>query len=59
MIGAGNLAGQPALSVLNGFGEQGLPTAFQLTGRAFRDETLIALGTAYQARTARFIPGVI
>ena len=51
VIGAGNLAGQPALSVLNGFGENGLPTAFQFTGRAFSDETLVALGMAYQART--------
>jgi aspartyl-tRNA(Asn)/glutamyl-tRNA(Gln) amidotransferase subunit A len=51
VIPAGNLAGQPALSVPNGFGENGLPTAFQFTGRALSDETLIALGTAYQART--------
>ncbi len=51
VIAAGNLAGQPALSVLNGFGENALPTALQFTGRAFSDETLVALGTAYQART--------
>ena len=47
----GNLVGQPALVVPNGFGENGLPTAFQFTGRAFSDETLVALGTAVQART--------
>jgi aspartyl-tRNA(Asn)/glutamyl-tRNA(Gln) amidotransferase subunit A len=51
VIPAGNLVGQPALVVPNGFGESGLPTAFQLTGRAFSDETLVALGTAVQART--------
>ena len=51
VIPAGNLAGQPALSVPNGFGEKGLPTAFQFTGRAFSDETLVALGAAYQSRT--------
>jgi aspartyl-tRNA(Asn)/glutamyl-tRNA(Gln) amidotransferase subunit A len=51
VIPAGNLTGQPALSVPNGFGENGLPTAFQFTGRAFSDETLVALGAAYQART--------
>ncbi|MFI5121072.1 MAG: amidase [Thermoanaerobaculia bacterium] len=51
VIPAGNLVGQPALSVPNGFGENGLPTAFQFTGRAFSDETLVALGTAYQSRT--------
>jgi aspartyl-tRNA(Asn)/glutamyl-tRNA(Gln) amidotransferase subunit A len=52
VIPAGNLVGQPALAVPNGFGENGLPTAFQLTGRAFSDETLVALGTAVQERTA-------
>jgi len=51
VIPAGNLAGQPALSVPNGFGENGLPTAFQLTGRAFSDEKLVAIGTAVQERT--------
>jgi aspartyl-tRNA(Asn)/glutamyl-tRNA(Gln) amidotransferase subunit A len=51
VIPAGNLAGQPALSVPNGFGENGLPTAFQFTGRAFSDETLVAVATAYQSRT--------
>ncbi len=51
VIGAGNLVGQPALVVPNGFGENGLPTAFQFTGRAFSDERLVALGTAVQART--------
>ncbi len=51
VIPAGNLVGQPALSIPNGFGENGLPTAFQLTGRAFSDETLVALGKDVQART--------
>lgn len=51
VIGAGNLAGQPALALPNGFGENGLPTAFQFTGRAFSDEALVSLGMAVQART--------
>lgn len=51
VIGAGNLAGQPALVVPNGFGENGLPTAFQFTGRAFSDERLVSLGAAVQERT--------
>ena len=51
VIGAGNLAGQPALVVPNGFGENGLPTAFQFTGRAFSDERLVSLGVAVQERT--------
>ena len=37
--------------VPNGFGEHGLPTSIPFTGRAFSDETLVALGTAVQART--------
>ena len=41
----------PALVVPNGFGENGLPTAFQFTGRAFSDERLVFLGTEVQART--------
>lgn len=51
VIGAGNLVGQPALVVPNGFGENGLPTAFQFTGRAFSDERLVSLGAAVQERT--------
>jgi len=51
VIPAGNLAGQPALSLLNGFGAEGLPTGFQLTGRAFGDETLVAIAAEYQRRT--------
>jgi aspartyl-tRNA(Asn)/glutamyl-tRNA(Gln) amidotransferase subunit A len=51
VIPAGNLAGQPALVVPNGFGENALPTAFQFTGRAFSDERLVSLGVAVQERT--------
>jgi len=51
VIPAGNLAGQPAISVVNGFGQEGLPTGIQLQGRAFADETLVAIATEYQRRT--------
>jgi aspartyl-tRNA(Asn)/glutamyl-tRNA(Gln) amidotransferase subunit A len=51
VIPAGNLAGQPALSVPDGFGENGLPTGILFTGRAFADETLVAIATEYQRRT--------
>ena len=51
VIPAGNLAGQPAITVPSGFGQNGLPTAILFTGRAFSDETLVAIATAYQRRT--------
>jgi len=51
VIPAGNLAGQPAISVLSGFGQNGLPTGIQFQGRAFADETLVALAAEYQRRT--------
>ena len=49
--GAANLAGVPGLFLPNGAGEAGLPTSLQLTGRALREETLLAIGARYQALT--------
>lgn len=49
VIPAGNLAGQPALSVPNGFGAKNLPTGIQFTGRVGSEATLIALAHAYQS----------
>lgn len=51
LIPAGNLVGQPALSVPNGFGDNGLPTGIQFTGRAGSEARLIALAHAYQVAT--------
>jgi aspartyl-tRNA(Asn)/glutamyl-tRNA(Gln) amidotransferase subunit A len=48
VIPAGNLVGQPALSVLNGFGRDNLPTGIQFTGRIWSEAKLLALGMAYQ-----------
>jgi aspartyl-tRNA(Asn)/glutamyl-tRNA(Gln) amidotransferase subunit A len=50
-IPAGNLAGLPALAVPMGFGRDRLPTSLQLLGRAFSEETLLAIATAYQEMT--------
>lgn len=60
-IPAGNLAGLPALAVPMGFGRDGLPVSLQLLGRAFSEETLVAIASAYQEMTdwhRRRPPGV-
>jgi Asp-tRNA(Asn)/Glu-tRNA(Gln) amidotransferase A subunit family amidase len=49
--GAGNATGIPAISVPNGFGEGGLPTALQFVGRAFEENRLIAIANVYQSKT--------
>jgi aspartyl-tRNA(Asn)/glutamyl-tRNA(Gln) amidotransferase subunit A len=51
VIPAGNIAGQPALSVPNGFGDHNLPTGIQFTGRAFGEESLVAIAALYQNAT--------
>ena len=45
-----NYLGLPALSVPAGFGQHGMPIGLQLIGRPFGEETLTALGSAFQAR---------
>jgi aspartyl-tRNA(Asn)/glutamyl-tRNA(Gln) amidotransferase subunit A len=51
IAGAANLCGAPALFLPNGFGEAGLPTSLQLTGRARSEATLLQIGMHFQART--------
>lgn len=51
VIPAGNAVGQPALSVPNGFGENGLPTGIQFTGRAWSEAKLIEIAHSYQQAT--------
>jgi aspartyl-tRNA(Asn)/glutamyl-tRNA(Gln) amidotransferase subunit A len=48
---AGNLAGLPAITVPNGFGERGLPTGVQVVGRAGADNRILAVARGYQAQT--------
>jgi aspartyl-tRNA(Asn)/glutamyl-tRNA(Gln) amidotransferase subunit A len=48
---AGNAAGIPAITVPNGAGERGLPTALQFVGRAFDENRLIAVAQAFQSAT--------
>jgi aspartyl-tRNA(Asn)/glutamyl-tRNA(Gln) amidotransferase subunit A len=43
IIPAGNIAGQPAISVPNGFGPNNLPTGIQFTGRVWSEARLLAI----------------
>ena len=47
----GNLAGIPAMSVPNGFGEHGLPTGLGLLGNAWAETQLAAIAARYQRAT--------
>lgn len=51
IIPAGNLAGQPALSLPNGFGPQNLPTGIQFWGKCWSEPRLLSLGAAFQRAT--------
>jgi aspartyl-tRNA(Asn)/glutamyl-tRNA(Gln) amidotransferase subunit A len=51
LIPAGNLAGLPALSIPCGFAPGNLPVALQLVGPAFSENSLLALGRAFQSAT--------
>jgi aspartyl-tRNA(Asn)/glutamyl-tRNA(Gln) amidotransferase subunit A len=50
-IGASNLVGVPAISVMNGFGQNGLPTGVQFVAPAWGEATLIRLAADYQSAT--------
>jgi aspartyl-tRNA(Asn)/glutamyl-tRNA(Gln) amidotransferase subunit A len=50
LIPAGNLAGMPALSLPCGFAGN-LPVAIQLVGLPYSENTLLAIGKEFQART--------
>ncbi|MSU80325.1 MAG: amidase [Gemmataceae bacterium] len=51
IIPAGNIAGQPALAIPNGFGPNGLPTGIQFTGRIWSEATLLSIAREYQLAT--------
>jgi aspartyl-tRNA(Asn)/glutamyl-tRNA(Gln) amidotransferase subunit A len=48
---ASNLAGVPAASVPNGFGERGLPTGLMLVSRSFNEPALLAAAYSFQLVT--------
>jgi aspartyl-tRNA(Asn)/glutamyl-tRNA(Gln) amidotransferase subunit A len=47
----GNAAGLPAIAVPNGFTEAGLPTSLQFMGRAWEENTILAVARAWQRIT--------
>ena len=46
-----NLASLPGLSLPCGFSKAGLPMGLQLLGKPFDEETLFAIGQAYEQAT--------
>jgi len=52
LIGGMNLAGAPAISMPNGFGENGLPTAVQLIAAPANEIALLNAAVNYQAATS-------
>lgn len=48
---AGNVAGLPAITIPNGFGERGLPTGLQFVSRAFDEHKILAIAAKYQSAT--------
>jgi aspartyl-tRNA(Asn)/glutamyl-tRNA(Gln) amidotransferase subunit A len=51
LVAAGNIAGVPAITVPNGFGQNGIPTGLQFIGAAWSDANVIAVADAYQKQT--------
>jgi aspartyl-tRNA(Asn)/glutamyl-tRNA(Gln) amidotransferase subunit A len=46
-----NVSGNPALSICNGFAEDGMPFSLQLAGRLFDEATVLRAGDAYERAT--------
>jgi len=51
LSGAANVAGLPGLTVPNGFGERGLPTGLEFTGRALNESVILSAAKTYQGLT--------
>ena len=51
LTAAANVAGLPGLTIPNGFGERGLPTGIEFTGRAMAENRILGIAMAYQQQT--------
>jgi aspartyl-tRNA(Asn)/glutamyl-tRNA(Gln) amidotransferase subunit A len=51
VIAAGNVVGQPAIAIPNGFGPDNLPTSIQFTGKVWSEARLLSIAAAYQQAT--------
>ncbi len=51
LVPAGNVAGVPAITVPNGFGQNNIPTGLHFLGSAWSEQTLIAAAAAFQQAT--------
>jgi aspartyl-tRNA(Asn)/glutamyl-tRNA(Gln) amidotransferase subunit A len=51
IIPAGNVVGQPALAIPNGFGPNNLPTGIQFTGKVWSEARLLSIAHQYQQAT--------
>jgi amidase len=46
-----NMSGHPSITLPGGFSSEGMPMGFQLIGAAFREDTLVRAGAAFQSVT--------
>jgi aspartyl-tRNA(Asn)/glutamyl-tRNA(Gln) amidotransferase subunit A len=51
LVPAGNIAGVPGLTIMNGFGQNNIPTGIQFLGSAWSEAKLLAIADAYQRET--------
>jgi amidase len=45
------MTGHPSVTLPGGISDAGMPMAFQLIGAAFREQTLVRAGAAFQSAT--------
>jgi aspartyl-tRNA(Asn)/glutamyl-tRNA(Gln) amidotransferase subunit A len=51
LVPAGNIAGVPGLTIMDGFGQNNIPTGIQFLGSAWSETKLLAIADTYQRET--------